>query len=119
MRRGKTRTLVVMKATARATLYALLAIFALGVLAILLLPPPSLATITETPGAALTMGALLSLAIASAALAAVLWRAIPFPTVALRILALSLPVVAVAWNFVAAMFWVAPLFLVWRARVRS
>jgi hypothetical protein len=65
------------------------------------------------------MGALLSLFIASGTLGIVLWRGIRFPVVALRTLALSLPVVAIAWNVVAPMFWVVPLFFIWRARPQS
>jgi hypothetical protein len=117
-----TSTLVAMNATARATaaaLYALLAVLALGVLAILLVPLPPLSVVAQTPGAALTMGALLSLFIASATLGIVLWRGIRFPVVALRTLALSLPVVAIAWNFFAPMFWVVPLFFIWRAGPQS
>src|SRR5882724_2961577 len=121
MRRDKTRTLVVMKTTARATaaiLYASLGLLALGVLAILLAPPPSpsWSLITSTPGAVLTMGTLLSLGVVSAALAALLWSGVRIPLLALRILALSLPVAAVGWNFIAPLFWVVPLFFVWRAR---
>jgi len=112
-----------MKTGARAIaaiLYALLGLLALGALAILLVPAPrSWSVIVSTPGAALTMGVLLSLGVVSAVLAFVLWRAGRLPVVALRILALSLPVVAVGWNFVAPLFWVVPLLFVWRADAAS
>ncbi len=111
-----------MKATARGTaavLYALLSVLALGVLAILFLPPPSLSLIAQTPGAALTLGTLLSLGLVSAALGALLWRAAQLPVLALRILALSLPVVAIGWNLVAPVLWMVPLLFVWRASVAT
>jgi hypothetical protein len=113
-----------MKTTARATaaaIYALLGLLAFGVLAILLTPPPlpSWSLIMSTPGAALTMGSLLSLGIVSAALAAVLWRGVQLPTLVLGILALSLPVLAIGWNLIAPLFWFAPLFFVWRAVAAS
>jgi hypothetical protein len=107
-----------MKAGARAaatTIYSLLAVLAFGVLAVLLVPPPtpSWSLIASTPDAALLMGSLLALGLVSAALAFVLWRRVQLPVIAVRALMLSLPVVAIGWNVVAPLFWVLPIFFAW------
>lgn len=107
-----------MPATAQATaaaLYALLAVLAIAVLAILLTPVPSWTALSSTPGAALTTGALISLAVVSATLGIILWRGIRVPVAVVTTLALSLPVIAVAWNLIAPLLWAAPLFFVWKS----
>src|SRR5262245_62169914 len=110
-----------MKTSARATaaaIYGLLALLAFGVLGILLTPPPPLSAslVATTPGLGALIGTLLTLGAISAALAVVLWRRVRVPTVTLRILMLSLPVLAVGWNFVVPLFWVVPVFFAWRSQ---
>ena len=101
---------------AAATIYGLLAILAFGVFAVLVVVPPrpSWSLIAATPGAALLTGSLLTLGLVSAAVAFFLWRRIQVPVIALRALMLSLPILAIGWNVVAALFWVLPIFFAWR-----
>jgi hypothetical protein len=103
--------------TTAAALYALLALLALGALLLFLMPPPqvSWSLITSTPGLALLVGTVSSLGIVSAALAAALLRPMKFSATALRTLALALPAVALGWNVLAPLFWLVPVFFVWRA----
>jgi hypothetical protein len=107
--------------TAAITLYLLLALFALGALALFLTAPPekSWSLITATPGATLLVSTLSALGVVSFGIAALLLRRPPRSALALKILALSLPVVAFGWNLVAPVFWLLPVFFVWRSASAS
>jgi len=61
-------------------------------------------------------GSLLALGLVSVALAFLLWRRIPVPVLALRLLMLSLPIVAFGWNVIAALFWALPIIFAWRTK---
>jgi hypothetical protein len=103
------------KRTIAAMLYAVLGFLAFAVLAIFVAPEAPLPVVASNAGAMLLIGVLASLGAGSVAMIGLLLRGAALPVLVIRLVAVSLPIVAVGWNVVASVFWLLPLYFVWRS----
>ena len=102
-----------------AVLYVMLGGFAFAVLGLLVPWPFSWAVLSAVPGAKAFLIVLSCLGLGSIGLALFfLVRRHPtgkLPRLPLMAAGVALPVLALGWNFLAPLFWIPPLFFVWRA----
>jgi hypothetical protein len=100
-------------------LYLMLGGFAFAALGLLLPWPFSWDALSAVPGAKAFVIVLSCLGVVSIGLALIfLVRRHPtakLPLLPLIVAGVALPVVALGWNFLAPLFWIPPLFFVWRA----
>jgi hypothetical protein len=100
-------------------LYLMLGGFALAALGLLLPSPFSWDALSAVPGAKAFFIVLSCLGVVSIGLALIfLVRRDPtakLPHLPLIVVGVALPVLALGWNFLAPLFWIPPLFFVWRA----
>src|SRR5262249_54302599 len=101
--------------TAAAVIYVIFSVFCAGVLAIWMLTPP-VATLAEKlspPGATVLFLTIIFLLVSSVVLGVLLLRrGATFPLLAFGgVLAAA----GFSWNLIAGVFWLSPLFFVWRA----
>ena len=100
-------------------LYAMLGGFALIVLAFFV-PSPTVtawAAFRSTPGASVLALVLISLALGSLGMAVLSLRPHKAPKASpllLKVVAVALPIAALGWNMIAPLFWLMPVFFVWR-----
>jgi hypothetical protein len=101
-------------------LYMMLAMFALAVLVIMLMPPPPLswALLVSVPEMLFLVTTLASLTLVSVAMALVFFRRKPQAYLngrPLQVIVLALPLLALSWNWIASLFWILPVFFALRA----
>jgi len=95
--------------------------FASIVLAMFLMPPPtpSWSLLTSVPGVPLLIAVVASLGVISLCMSALFfWPRSRLKALdrSLKIVAYALPVLALGWNLLAPVFWLLPVFFVWRAQ---